>query len=287
MTTNPTNETALMLSASFGSAVRSNGGASRPSPQDEHAGQGRLIAIVAHELRGPLVPIRNAVAVLKRAPQNESTVLQAAAIIERQVVGMIRLIGDLVDVSHLTSGNLEIQRQLVSVRDVVERCVEIVGTYVADRGHKLFVEIAAEPVYLIADGMRVCQALQNLVTNAAKYTDDGGEIRIRARRDKAQVVFEVSDNGIGIAPDQLEVIFDMFAQDGQAGSRRSEGGLGIGLFLTRKLVEAHGGAVMARSAGPGLGSVFTVRLPCENPYKEADDGLRQNGAARAADRSPS
>jgi signal transduction histidine kinase len=199
----------------------------------------------------------------------------------------MRLIDDLVDVTHLTSGNLEIQRQRVSIRDVVERCVEIVGTYVADRGHKLLVDISAEPVYLIADGMRVCQALQNLVTNAAKYTNDGGEVRIRAYRDKGQAVFEVSDNGIGITAAQLEIIFDMFAQHGQAGSRRAEGGLGIGLFLTRKLLEAHGGVVAATSAGPGLGSKFTVRLPCENPYTETGDGIKKNGAAPAADRIPS
>jgi signal transduction histidine kinase len=286
MSANPSNETAALLSATFGSVARAIARDSRPSPQDVHAGQSHLIAIVAHELRGPLMPIRNTVELLKRAPLDAATVRSAAEVIERQVIGMMRLIDDLVDVSHLTSGNLEIQRQRVSMRDIVERCVEIVGTYVSDRGHKLLVEIAAEPVFLVADGMRVCQSLQNLVTNAAKYTNNGGEIRIRARRDNGQAVFEVSDTGIGIAADQLEIIFDMFAQDGQAGSRRSEGGLGIGLFLTRNLVEAHGGAVVATSAGAGFGSQFTVRLPCENPHDGRGNGIKQNGSAPAGGRIP-
>ena len=287
MSANPTNETAALLSASFGSVARASGHNSRPSPQDVHAGQSHLIAIVAHELRGPLMPIRNTVELLKRAPLDALTVRRAAEVIERQVIGMMRLIDDLVDVSHLTSGNLEIQRRRVSMREIVEHCVEIVGTYVADRGHKLLVEISAEPVYLVADAMRVCQSLQNLVTNAAKYTNNGGVIRIRARRDNGQAVFEVSDNGIGIAADQLEIIFDMFAQDGQVGSRRSEGGLGIGLFLTRNLVEAHGGAVVATSAGPGLGSEFIVRLPCESSNEGPVDGIKTNGSAPAVDRIPS
>lgn len=256
-----------MLSATFGSVARALRRTPQTSPQDVHAGQSHLIAIVAHELRGPLMPIRNTVELLKRAPLDVLTVRRAAEVIERQVIGMMRLIDDLVDVSHVTSCNLEIQRRRVTMRDIVERCVEIVGTYVADRGHTLSVDIAAEPVYLLADGMRVCQSLQNLVTNAAKYTNSGGEIRIRAHRDQGHAVFEVSDNGIGIAADQLEVIFDMFAQDGQSGSRRSEGGLGIGLFLARNLVAAHGGTVLASSAGAGLGSEFTVRLPCEDPEK--------------------
>ncbi len=274
-----------MLSATFGSVARAIAAGPRPSAQEVHAGQSHLIAIVAHELRGPLMPIRNAAELLKRAPLDATMCLRAAEVIERQVAGMMRLINDLVDVSHLNSGNLQIERQRVSMRDIVERCVEIVGTYVADRGHKLLVDISPEPVYLMADAMRVCQSLQNLVTNAAKYTNNGGEVRIRAHRDKDNAVFEISDNGIGIVSDQLEKIFNMFDQDGQAGSRRSEGGLGIGLFLTRNLVEAHGGAVIATSAGPGLGSEFTVRLPCENPYKA--NGITKKGAAPAADQIPS
>jgi signal transduction histidine kinase len=287
VTGNPNIEAAAMLNSSLESGARVVGRDKFASAQNIHNGQGHLIAIVAHELRGPLVPIRNTVALLKRSPLDAATIQRAAELIERQVVGMGRLIDDLVDVSQLTSGNLEIRPLPVTLADIVGRCVELVGDYVSQRGHKLSVEVPAEPILLMADAMRLCQALQNLVTNAAKYTNDGGEIWIRARREGCKAVIAVSDNGIGIAADQLRIIFDLFAQDGQAGTRRSEGGLGIGLFLTRNLVEAHGGNVTATSAGPGRGSEFTVRLPCGDPDERGAEAFKTNGAAQAGDRFPS
>jgi len=237
----------------------------RPEGVETHvdsAASNQLIAIVAHELRGPLVPIRNIAALLKRGSLDALAQRRAAELLERQVGGMIRLLEDLVDVSQLRSGNLEIQLAPVLLGELIERCVEIVGSYVSERGHRLIVDVMPGRVSLLADSMRICQALQNLITNAAKYSNRGGEVRIRAHREGDFAVIVVSDQGIGLSVEQLKTLFDMFAQVGQAGSRRSEGGLGIGLFLTRNLVEAHGGSVAATSAGPGLGSEFTVRLPC-------------------------
>lgn len=256
--------------------IRLTAPAAIPAARAEHAGSGQLIAIVAHELRGPLVPIRNIAALLKRGSLDPLAQRRAAELIERQVAGMTRLIEDLVDVSQLRSGNLEILLAPVTLGELIERCVEIVGSYVSERGHRLIVDVSPEPVFLLADSMRVCQALQNLITNAAKYSNRGGEITIRARREDDCAVIVVSDEGIGLDIEQLKTLFDMFAQVGQAGTGRSEGGLGIGLFLTRNLVEAHGGSVTAASAGPALGSEFTVRLPCVD--------VNPGGMARAAGR---
>jgi signal transduction histidine kinase len=287
MSADPIQQLSAMLAASlesFGRAADIETAAR--SPRDEHNGQTHLVAIVAHELRSPLVPIRNVAALLRRGALDATAQRQAGELIDRQVAGMIRLIGDLVDVSQVRSGNLELMTMPVTLADLVDRSVELIGSYVSARGHKLNTEVAPETVYLVADSMRICQALQNLVANAAKYTDKGGEIRIRAYREGSQAVIVVSDNGIGLAADQVKVIFDMFAQDAQAGSRRSEGGLGIGLFLTRNLVEAHGGSVTASSAGIGLGSEFTVRLPCEASIARLTN-LRPDDAERPIDRSPS
>ncbi|MEO8018053.1 MAG: HAMP domain-containing sensor histidine kinase [Pseudomonadota bacterium] len=275
-----------MLNATLDSVARATSRSETSATQDSYTAQSHLIAIVAHELRNPLVPLRNVAAMLKHAPLDAITQRRAADIIDRQVIGMIRLIDDLVDVSKLRCGSLELLPVPVTLAEIVERCVEMVGTYVSAHGHKLVVEVSTAPVHLTADAMRICQALQNLVANAAKYTNKGGRIRIRAYAEDREAVIVVTDNGIGMSAEQLKTIFDMFAQVGQSGTVRSEGGLGIGLFLTRYLVEAHKGAVTVTSAGPGNGSEFTVRLPCGvrgTPVTE----LRTNGAARATDRTPS
>ena len=225
----------------------------------------RFIAILAHELRNPLGPIRNAAALLRGGTLDAVAAKQTSDIIDRQVLGMSQLIDDLLNVSRLRLGNLELRRTIVTVSEIVARTVEAVGPFIAAHGHALVVSLPPEPVSLDADVVWLSQALQNLVSNSGKYTDPGGRIHIDAVRDGDGVVITVSDNGIGIASTQLDAIFDMWAQAGQASTERSEGGVGIGLYLARRVIEAHGGSVRATSDGPGLGSQLTVRLPCSKP----------------------
>ncbi len=222
----------------------------------------RFIAILAHELRNPLGPIRNAAALLRNGTLDAVGARQTSDIIDRQVQGMSQLIDDLLDVSRLRLGNLELRRSIVTVSEIVERTVGTVGPFIAAHGHALMVSLPPEPIDLDADAVWLSHALENLVRNAGKYTDPGGRIHIDAWRDGDEAVISVSDNGIGIASTQLDGIFDMWAQAGQASTERSEGGVGIGLYLARRVIEAHGGTVHATSDGPGLGSQFSVRVPC-------------------------
>lgn len=222
-----------------------------------------FITILAHELRNPLGPIKNAAALLRHESLDVKTTQRASEIIDRQVRGMTRLIDDILDVARLQLGNLELQRVGVTVSDIVERTLEVAQPFVVARGHELIVSVPPEPIFLDADAMRLSQVLQNLVRNAAKYTNFGGKIRIGAQRVGSDAVLTVSDTGIGIAPTQLDAIFELYAQAGQAATERSAGGLGIGLYLARSLVEAHGGTIRAASAGAGSGSEFIVRLPCQ------------------------
>lgn len=226
---------------------------------DSHA---QLIAVVAHELRYPLMPIRNAAALLKRPEADAATVRRAAAIIERQASDMNRLISDLVDVSRTQRGVLEIRRARVSLADLLECTAESAGPLTSERGHTLTVSGPTEPVHLMMDVLRLCQALLNIIANAIKYTDRHGQIDVHAHRDESQAVIIVSDTGCGIPPQDLETIFGLFAKSSQ-GARIAQG-LGIGLYLARYFIEAHGGTVTAASAGAGRGSDFTVRLPCES-----------------------
>ncbi len=220
----------------------------------------QFIAIIAHELRYPLVPIRNAAALLKRDLTDAEAIRRAADIIERQVSGMHRLIGDLVDVSSMQMGTLELRRVRAPLNELMERAVESAGPFASERGHTLSMSVAPGPIYLDMDVLRLVQALHQVITNATKYTDRHGHIVVRAQREGAEVVITVSDTGIGIPDGELESIFGLFVHSGQAGV---EQGLGLGLYLARYLIEAHQGTVVAASAGPHLGSVFTIRLPCE------------------------
>jgi signal transduction histidine kinase len=228
---------------------------------DAGGAHSQLIAIVAHELRYPLVPIRNAAALLQRDVVDAATIRRAAGIIERQVTGMNRLIGDLVDVSHTQRGTLEIRRTRASLSALVEWSIESAQPLANERGHHLSVCVSPEPVYLDADLLRVSQALVNIIANATKYTERQGNIHVRAHREGGQAMIVISDTGIGIARPELEAIFGLYAKSAQG--MRVEQGLGIGLYLARHFIEAHGGTVTAASAGLGRGSEFTVRLPCE------------------------
>jgi PAS domain S-box-containing protein len=219
-----------------------------------------FIATLAHELRNPLAPIRQA-AMISVAPRaSEAQKRWSHEVINRQVHHMALLLDDLLDVSRVTRGKLELRLEMVDLRAVVDAAVETARPSLDGKRHRLTVEMAAEPVSFAADPLRISQVLSNLLTNAAKYTDSDGSIRLRATSNADVITISVSDNGIGIPPEAISGIFAMFSQI-KSGQDRSDGGLGIGLALTKGLVELHGGGIEARSEGLGRGSEFVVRLP--------------------------
>ena len=221
----------------------------------------RFVSILGHELRGRLAPLKNAVELLKLDPTNAVTRRSITEIIDRQIGGMTRLIDDLLNVASLQDGHVQFRHTLAAVSEIIEHAVESARPLAAARNHTLIVNVPPEPIVIYADAMWLSQALQNLLGNAAKYTDPGGVIGISAKRDKGDVVITVSDNGIGIAPAELDTIFELYAQSGQARTERSAGGIGLGLYLARLIVEGHGGVIRASSGGPDGGSEFIVSLP--------------------------
>ncbi len=242
-----------------------------------------FLAVLAHELRNPLAPIRYAVAMARKQGRAEAERLQAQAIIERQVEHMGRLLDDLLDVSRITRGTLILRPSSVDLATVVAAAQESARPLIEKRNHALVVSLPEKPIRLVADPVRLAQVLSNLLVNAAKYTDAGGRIELEARRAGGELVVAVRDNGIGISADMMPRIFTLFAQASPA-LERSEGGLGIGLALVRGLVELHGGAVSARSAGAAQGSEFVVRLPLGSPAdaESADEpGAIAGSAAHA------
>jgi signal transduction histidine kinase len=220
------------------------------------------VAMVAHELRDPLMPILSTAAALRRMPLDENLVHRSARIIERQARIMNRLIDDLMNVSRMQTGKFRLDRAPVSMAQIIEQCMETMAPIFAQRGQRLLVTVSGDAMTMEADGLRLAQALRNLVANAAKYGDPHQEVHVRAYRDQGEAVVTVTDSGIGIEPAEIESIFGLFAQAGQEQSPRAKGGLGIGLYLARKFVEAHGGSVTAASAGRGRGSTFILRVPC-------------------------
>jgi PAS domain S-box-containing protein len=219
-----------------------------------------FLATLAHELRNPLAPIRQAAAIAKASNATEAQISWSHAVIERQVTHMALLLDDLLDISRITRGKLDLRRERIDLHGVVDAAVETARPLIEGRGHTLSVDVSAESVQLNADRVRLAQVLANLLTNAAKYTNRGGHIRLRANVEAGEVVVRVTDNGIGIASEALLHIFEMFSQVNSA-LERAEGGLGIGLALVKGLVELHGGRVEARSEGLGHGSEFVVHLP--------------------------
>ena len=219
-----------------------------------------FLATLAHELRNPLAPIRNAAAILKVKSGDEPSREWCAAIIERQTESMSRLLDDLLDVSRVTRGRLTLQRQRVSLASVIESAIEVARPALDARRHELAMTLPPRDAWLQADPLRLSQVIANLLSNAAKYTPPGGRIGIGAHTAGESVLISVSDSGAGIAPQWLERVFDMFAQVQTPGTS-SDGGLGIGLALVRGLVELHGGTMVAKSAGLGHGSEFVVTLP--------------------------
>lgn len=236
-----------------------------------------FLAMLAHELRNPLAPIRSAAEVLKMPSQSDANQRWAREVIERQTQHLTRLVDDLLDVSRITSGKVTLQREPVELSVVVQRAIETTRGLIDGRRHDLRVTMPGTPLRVEGDLTRLVQVLGNLLNNAAKYTDEGGRIQLEVQREGAMAAMRVRDNGIGIAPELLPHVFDLFTQASRS-LDRSQGGLGIGLTLARQLVELHGGTVDARSGGPGQGSEFIVRLPAlaaeplmrvEHPMTEA------------------
>jgi PAS domain S-box-containing protein len=219
-----------------------------------------FLAMLAHELRNPLAPLSNAVqAIRRREPGDEHTVAVATDILDRQIRQMSRLVNDLLDASRISRGKIELHRTRVALRPIVDEAIETVRPLLARLEHTLTITLPPEALYVDADAGRLSQVIGNLLTNAAKFTDKGGRIWLSAEREADEAVIRVRDDGIGIAPEHLQTLFDMFVQVDTA-IERSRDGLGIGLTLVKTLVELHGGTVQVHSAGPGCGSEFTVRL---------------------------
>jgi PAS domain S-box-containing protein len=219
-----------------------------------------FLATLAHELRNPLAPIRNALQILKMPRVDAETVERSRDMMERQVNHLVRLVDDLLDVSRVMRGKIELRRERVELATVVARAVETVQPLVDAQGHDLSVRLPTESLPIDGDPVRLTQVVGNLLTNAAKYTEPNGRIRLTAERDGDVTVLRVRDTGIGIAPHMLPRIFELFVQVDHA-TTKAQGGLGIGLTLAKNLVEMHNGTVEARSEGLGKGSEFIVRLP--------------------------
>ena len=219
-----------------------------------------FLATLAHELRNPLAPIRNSLHILRLKAANDTAADSVCEMMERQVNHMVRLVDDLMEVSRITRGSIELRREPIDLAAVIRSAVETSRPLIEGAGHQLAISLPREAISLYGDEVRLAQVFANLLNNAAKYTDRGGQIWITARRDGSDVAVTVRDNGIGLEANVLPVVFDMFMQADRK-HERSQGGLGIGLTLVKSLVEMHGGSVSVQSAGPNQGSEFTVRLP--------------------------
>jgi PAS domain S-box-containing protein len=237
-----------------------------------------FLAMLAHELRNPLAPMRNAITVMQLEPIASAALRDCRDIIDRQLTHVTRLVDDLLDVGRLATGKIKLRRQLHRVDEVVARSVETVRPTMQARGHALEVEQPPAPIHLNADVTRLSQVLQNLLLNAAKFTPDGGRVGLKVATEGGFVAISVTDNGRGIDAADLERVFGLFVQ-GDHGMP-NESGLGIGLTLARSLTEMHGGRLDATSPGRGMGSTFTVRLPLVNMTSEGDD-------SRQTERAPS
>jgi len=219
-----------------------------------------FLATLAHELRNPLAPLTHMIEVLKRTDHDSRTRALAVTTMERQLRQLVRLVDDLLDLNRITHNRLELRKDRIDLAATLGQAVDAVRPLAAASGHELIVRLPAGPLELSADAVRLAQVFGNLLNNACKYTRAGGRITVELKRQGDDAIVTVADTGEGIPPDRLHSIFDMFTQI-DAARERSQGGLGIGLTLVRRLVEMHGGSVEARSAGPGQGSEFVARLP--------------------------
>jgi PAS domain S-box-containing protein len=255
----------------------------------EHAERqmNEFLAMLGHELRNPLAPIRNAVAMMQTRELSESNLRWASDVIDRQVTHLARLVDDLLDVSRITSGKITLRKEPLALTPLVAATAEASRPLIEERKHAFETALPAEPLLVAGDPTRLSQILLNLLNNAAKYTPEGGHIRLAVETGEGgrEAVIRVQDTGIGIPVDLLPKVFDLFAQ-GERALDRTEGGLGIGLTLVRQLVQMHGGSVEVHSAGPGRGSEFIVRLPllAVQPSADAPSVQNQENASRSGSR---
>ena len=239
-----------------------------------------FLAMLAHELRNPLAPVQNAVYLLRKNCPDDAETQWAHDVIERQVQHMTRMVDDLLDASRITRGMIQLQKETIDTAAVVTRAVEMAQPLIDTCKHRLLISLPPEPLWLEADSHRLAQVLANLLNNAAKYTHEGGTIWLTAERQENDVLFKVRDTGIGIPPEYLPRVFDLFSQE-DSSLERTHGGLGIGLTLVRVLVQMHGGAIQAFSAGTGQGSEFVICLPALS-----DAQIPQKPVVPMAEKSP-
>lgn len=231
-----------------------------------------FLAMLAHELRNPLAPISNAMHIMKSGSISEKIREEASLLVDRQVTQMTHLLNDLLDVSRVTLGKIELRPSKVALSEIINMAVESIKPLIETRGQTLHVDIPDDYIWLYADQTRLSQVFSNLLNNAAKYTDKGGHIEVAAAEDRLGVTVKISDNGIGIPQEIQPTIFDLFSQV-DSSMERAQGGLGIGLTLVKNLVEMHKGTVTVTSEGKGRGSTFTVRLPIQIQIKEKEEEI--------------
>ncbi|HXC53262.1 MAG TPA: response regulator [Candidatus Limnocylindrales bacterium] len=228
-----------------------------------------FLALLAHELRNPLASVRNAAGIMRAKETKDPELIWCREVIERQADQLTRLVDDLLDVSRITQGKIKLRLQPFDLAEAVSCAVETSRALVEKQHHQLVVRLPDEKISIDGDLTRITQVIGNLLTNAAKYQNERGRIDLIVEKMGTMVAITVRDQGIGIAPEMLTQIFELFAQ-GERSLDRAQGGLGIGLSLVKSLVEMHGGMVTAASAGPGKGSEFTVRIPCRSEELRAD-----------------
>ena len=226
-----------------------------------------FLAMLAHELRNPLAPIHSAIELMRMRPLEDPQLNWARDVIARQLTSLTRLVDDLLDVSRITRGKINLTRQVVELEGLISRAVETVHPLFDEHSHQLTLELPEPGIKVFGDPTRLTQAIANVLGNAAKYTDEGGQISLAAMVHEADVEIRVRDNGIGIRPELLPHVFELFTQLDRADGR-TQGGLGIGLALVQRLVQMHGGEVSAASSGPGQGSEFVIRLPLLHENEE-------------------
>ena len=227
--------------------------------KEADARKDEFLATLAHELRNPLAPIRNGLQILRMSPEGPRAE-DVRGMMDRQLTHLVRLIDDLLDVSRVSRGRIDLRKERMKLQDAVQAAIETSKPLIDTNAHSFTLDMPDTPLWVEGDLTRLAQVISNLINNAAKYTTEGGDIRLNVKPHDGQVDIEVIDNGLGIEADMLPRVFDLFAQADRH-LDRSQGGLGIGLALVSKLVEMHGGASQAFSAGPGTGSTFTVSLP--------------------------
>ncbi|MEP6608505.1 MAG: PAS domain S-box protein [Burkholderiaceae bacterium] len=229
--------------------------------QQADARKDEFLAVLAHELRNPLAPIRNAAQIMQRVDARQPVIASAIALIDRQTRHLTRLVDDLLDVSRINLGKIDLRKERIDVGSVVQNALETSRPLIDAAGHRLAISVPEDPVFVDADSVRLAQVFSNLLNNAAKYTEHGGSIELIGKRDGDEAVISIRDSGVGIAPEMLPHVFQMFVQVDRS-LERSRSGLGIGLALAQRIVEMHGGTLTARSSGVvGEGSEFVVRLP--------------------------